>query len=122
MEQSYFKYWGKARKSEEQGGADYHLLPYHCLDVAAVAAVWLEESTTLLTQIASHLNIEEERAKRIVLFFILLHDLGKFDSRFQNFCEDIRLILQGDAWGLDPDPTYYSHGSCGYKQFCECFL
>ncbi len=121
MEHSYFKYWGKAKKNEEQGGADYHLLPYHCLDVAAVADVWLEESTTLLTQIASHLDIEKEPAKKIVLFFILLHDLGKFDSRFQNFCEDIRLTLQGDAWGVDPDSTYYSHGSCGYKQFCEMY-
>ncbi len=30
----YFKYWGKAEKD----GAGYHLLPYHCLDVAAVGA------------------------------------------------------------------------------------
>jgi CRISPR-associated endonuclease/helicase Cas3 len=32
----YFKYWGKARKRENGDGYDYHLLPYHCLDVAAV--------------------------------------------------------------------------------------
>jgi CRISPR-associated endonuclease/helicase Cas3 len=31
-----FKYWGKARKKEDGTGYDYHLLPYHCLDVAAV--------------------------------------------------------------------------------------
>lgn len=29
---SYFRYWGKAEKD----GTAYHLLPYHCLDVAAV--------------------------------------------------------------------------------------
>ena len=34
--QSYFKYWGKARKAESEDTA-YHLLVYHCLDVAAVA-------------------------------------------------------------------------------------
>lgn len=34
----YYKYWGKARKRED-GGYDYHLLPYHCLDVAAVGRV-----------------------------------------------------------------------------------
>jgi len=28
---SYFRYWGKAEKD----GVGYHLLPYHCLDVAA---------------------------------------------------------------------------------------
>ncbi|WP_220496077.1 HD domain-containing protein [Pseudoalteromonas sp. SG41-5] len=47
---SYFKYWGKAKKDPLQSGADYHLLPYHCLDVAAVADIWLTESRTLLKQ------------------------------------------------------------------------
>ncbi len=28
---SYYRYWGKAEKD----GPGYHLLPYHCLDVAA---------------------------------------------------------------------------------------
>jgi hypothetical protein len=36
----YFKYWGKSRKREDGTGYDYHLLPYHCLDVAAVG--WLQ--------------------------------------------------------------------------------
>jgi CRISPR-associated endonuclease/helicase Cas3 len=29
--ESYFRYWGKAKKGDR-----FHLLPYHCLDVAAV--------------------------------------------------------------------------------------
>ena len=29
----YYQYWGKASKEDNS----YHLLPYHCLDVAAVA-------------------------------------------------------------------------------------
>jgi CRISPR-associated endonuclease/helicase Cas3 len=33
MTDTYFKYWGKAEKD----GDGYHLLPYHCLDLAAVA-------------------------------------------------------------------------------------
>ncbi len=34
----YYRYWGKARPdAENAGGPAYHLLPYHCLDVAAVA-------------------------------------------------------------------------------------
>ncbi len=32
---SCYRYWGKAEKD----GEGYHLLPYHCLDVAAVG--WL---------------------------------------------------------------------------------
>lgn len=31
---SYFRYWGKASKKADQDGFDYHLLPFHCLDVA----------------------------------------------------------------------------------------
>jgi len=118
----YFKYWGKAAKNEDGSNSNaYHLLPYHCLDVAAVADVWLDESATLLSQISQHLNTTPKHAKNIVLFFILLHDLGKFDARFQHFREDIRVKLQGDEWEVDEDETYYSHGSCGYKQFCEMY-
>ena len=118
---AYMRYWGKAKKNPEQEGADYHLLPYHCLDVAAVADVWLRASPTLLQQISRQLGVEPEEARRIILFFVLLHDLGKFDARFQNFREDIRQELQGNDWEVEPDPAYYSHGSCGYKQFCEEF-
>jgi CRISPR-associated endonuclease/helicase Cas3 len=35
----YYKYWGKARKKEVGPGYEWHLLPYHCLDVAAVGRV-----------------------------------------------------------------------------------
>ncbi|SHG42318.1 CRISPR-associated endonuclease/helicase Cas3 [Marisediminitalea aggregata] len=117
----YFKYWGKAKKDSEQPGADYHLLPYHCLDVAAVADKWLELSPVLLKRFALYLNVEPDLARRIVLFFVLLHDLGKFDGRFQHFREDIRQELQGDEWWIEEDLSYYSHGSSGFKQFCEKF-
>jgi hypothetical protein len=33
--QSYYRYWGKARTDDETG-QEYHLLPYHCLDVEGV--------------------------------------------------------------------------------------
>lgn len=117
----YFKYWGKAKRDSEQQGADYHLLPYHCLDVAAVADKWLELSPVLLKRFALYSNVEPDLARRIVLFFVLLHDLGKFDGRFQHFREDIRQELQGDEWWIEEDLSYYSHGSSGFKQFCEKF-
>jgi len=41
LQRSYWRYWGKAQK-ESGLGPEYHLLPYHCLDVAAVGGiVWL---------------------------------------------------------------------------------
>jgi CRISPR-associated endonuclease/helicase Cas3 len=44
---SYFQYWGKARPGDDSLGA-YHLLPYHCLDVAAVGVSYLRQSPVLL--------------------------------------------------------------------------
>jgi hypothetical protein len=42
----YYKYWGKAKKPESGKDEDpsYHLLVYHCLDVAAVGKVWLKKN------------------------------------------------------------------------------
>lgn len=114
----YMRYWGKAKKYPDLEGADYHLLPYHCLDVAAVADVWLNKSPTLINQISNQIEKEPDFTRRILLFFTLLHDLGKFDARFQHFREDIRLKLQGDEWEVERDLIDYSHGSSGYKQFC----
>ena len=98
----YYMYWGKARHD------GYHLLVYHCLDVAAVADVWLSESNTLLSQISKQLNTTPEKAKNVVLFFILLHELGKFDATLSDFREDIRVILQGCEWEVVADEVYYS--------------
>lgn len=35
MVASYYQYWGKA-KPEPEAEPAYHLLPYHCLDVASL--------------------------------------------------------------------------------------
>lgn len=91
MRESYFKYWGKAEKD----GSGYHLLPYHCLDVAAVGAVWWEEDRALRDIFFRACNSEEHVLKAYLLFFIALHDLGKFDVRFQ-------LKVKGLALSLNP--------------------
>jgi CRISPR-associated endonuclease/helicase Cas3 len=81
----YFRYWGKARKDGEEGAA-YHLLPYHCLDVAAVASAWWDASTAIRRTFLASFNDSESNQIRLrawVMFFLALHDLGKFDLRFQ---------------------------------------
>ncbi|WP_157134487.1 CRISPR-associated helicase/endonuclease Cas3 [Photobacterium profundum] len=112
---TYFKYWGKVEKDSEQADIGYHLLPYHCLDVAAVADKWLTRSNVLLKQISAHIGKTEQEARSIVLFFVLLHDFGKFDARFQNFVESIRIKLQGNEYEVESEA--YSHGSFGYLHF-----
>ncbi|GAD89983.1 putative CRISPR-associated protein [Vibrio halioticoli NBRC 102217] len=113
-----FSYWGKAQKCSD-GHHKFHLLVYHCLDVVAVADVWLKHSNILLNQFSQHVNQPPEKARKIVLFFVLLHDFGKFDCRFQGFIESIRIQLQGDEFEVEPER--YSHGSFGYHYFRQLY-
>ncbi len=116
------KYWGKAKYSKETDDYDYHLLPFHCMDVVAVADIWLKQSKILLKQISRQINKTPEESKAIVLFFIALHDFGKFDARFQSFVPEIRIKLQGDEFEVEPDPIHYSHGPYGYYYFSNEFI
>jgi len=81
----YYWYWGKAQKSPrgEEGVPDYHLLPYHCLDVAAVADAWWQQSLTIRQRFTGIAGLNEQQTRAWILFFIALHDYGKFDLRFQ---------------------------------------
>ncbi|SDX92327.1 CRISPR-associated helicase/endonuclease Cas3 [Nitrosomonas sp. Nm33] len=88
MEQSgntIFNYWGKADPNypDEQ---KWHPLPYHCLDVASVAAAWWDTDPTIQRTFLAAFGctqIQQNKLRAWILFFIALHDLGKFDLRFQ---------------------------------------
>jgi len=75
----YFKYWGKASKENNS----YHLLPYHCLDVVAVARKWWEYSPSIRNSFIKSTDLPEQQTRAWVLFFMALHDFGKLDMRFQ---------------------------------------
>ncbi|MGC9910207.1 HD domain-containing protein, partial [Escherichia coli] len=75
-------YWGKSSKSLTKGN-DIHLLIYHCLDVAAVADCWWDQSVVLQNTFCRNEMLSKQRVKAWLLFFIALHDIGKFDIRFQ---------------------------------------
>ena len=112
---------GKESWSDKQDNyAAYHLLPYHCLDVAAVAKCWWEASPSLRKQFSQTMQLEnEQQAKAWVLFFVALHDLGKLDIRFQMKAEKIAIQLQPDIPQNIKPPvrTDYSHGEAGYAWF-----
>ncbi|MGO4893178.1 CRISPR-associated helicase Cas3' [Flavobacterium sp. W21_SRS_FM6] len=80
---SYFKYWGKAKKDPTNGGADYHLLVYHCLDVAAVGMLLLAPEKKLTRDLADFLSVSPKQLQNLFCFMLVLHDLGKFASAFQ---------------------------------------
>ncbi len=83
MEHSYFKYWGKAKKDPDIDGDGYHLLPYHCLDVAAVGELLLGVEKPLTKDISEFLEITPQKLQSLFVCFLALHDLGKFASAFQ---------------------------------------
>lgn len=90
----YFLYWGKAKKDESES-ADYHLLPYHCLDVAAVGSILLRHDQLLLSKFTDALQLPEEIVHDLILWFLAMHDVGKFSIRFQHLKPKILLKLQG---------------------------
>jgi len=60
---AYYRYWGKASKQATEGetsAKQYHLLPYHCLDVAAVGWLLLDPSKSLCKKISKQLDVEPQ--------------------------------------------------------------
>jgi CRISPR-associated endonuclease/helicase Cas3 len=90
-----YKYWGKANNSENQSLASYHLLVYHCLDVAAVGYVLLQKDKYLLKQFSKITGLSDEVSTDLITFYLSIHDIGKFSDRFQNLRPDIFKNLRG---------------------------
>lgn len=89
---AYHRYAGKALPG--QPGDSCHLLAWHSLDVAAVGWQLLAPERPLTRQLAAQLGIEPEALRRLLVFLLGLHDLGKFSRAFQ---EVLKLSLGGMA-------------------------
>ncbi len=106
----YYAYWGKA--DEAVGG--YHLAAFHCLDVAAVAEVWLVRSGVLRRKFAQLLGMDESLIVSLVALLVALHDFGKFDVRFQLKAPDAAAALDPMRRGCTHGR--YDHGWGGYDE------
>lgn len=119
----YFRYWGKARTDQESSDINYHLLPYHSLDVAAVASAWWDSSRSLRHHFSSARgSLSEPQLKAWILFFISLHDYGKLDIRFQCKVPGVWKRLQvGLTEGVEIPSVHqckqYDHGLSGLFWF-----
>ncbi len=85
---SYYRHWGKAVEG------DYHLLPYHSLDVAAVGQCLLDTHSGLRKRLAALLGIDQADFSRWAVYMLSLHDIGKFSVSFQNLRPDLLDQLQ----------------------------
>lgn len=87
FDKTFYRYWGKAGKPEE--GLTWHLLPYHCLDVAAVGWQLLDPQRPLCQRLAGQLKVDQVWLQHWFCFCLMLHDLGKFARAFQNLVPDM---------------------------------
>lgn len=95
-------YWGKARPAiASPSSPQWHLLPHHCLDVAAVGVEALQRLPTVRHRFATALQLSETQVTAWVGFWLALHDLGKFSEAFQSQCPDVFEHLRQRA----PDPA-----------------
>lgn len=89
-----YLYWGKA-KPALANSTSWHLLPYHCLDVAAAGIAYLQKASPLRDMLCARLNMTAPQLLNWVGFWLALHDLGKFSTAFQGQRNDILQGLQG---------------------------
>ncbi|WP_028241747.1 CRISPR-associated helicase/endonuclease Cas3 [Stutzerimonas azotifigens] len=93
----YFAYWGKA-SPESDSSARYHLLAFHSLDVAACGQALLALPQFSLRPLAQALDWPLPVVERLFVFFLALHDLGKFARAFQGLVPDLSPdLVRNDA-------------------------
>lgn len=112
---SYHRYAGKALPG--QPGDACHLLAWHSLDVAAVGWQLLAPERPLTQQLAVRLGIESESLRRLLVFLLGLHDLGKFSRAFQ---EVLKLTHDGMAKPLGK-PYLERHDRLGVLLWDHCW-
>ncbi|MEE4377219.1 MAG: CRISPR-associated helicase/endonuclease Cas3 [Candidatus Competibacteraceae bacterium] len=83
--EAYFRYWGKAAL-DYPGEPKWHPLVYHALDVTAVAVAWWDGDDAVRATFRTAFRdgqLTQSQLRAWILFFIALHDIGKFDVCFQ---------------------------------------
>lgn len=106
----YMRYWGKAKKVDLSEGDDYHLLAYHCLDVAACGHQMVIDNRFHSADILAEIGFSRTDGAYWFAYFLALHDIGKFARGFQQLYPHNNPALVSDA-GRIYRPR---HDSLGY--------
>ncbi|PIJ49773.1 CRISPR-associated helicase/endonuclease Cas3 [Erwinia sp. OLTSP20] len=107
-----YRYWGKAATGDNGAAIRCHLLVWHSLDVAAVAACWWDRAPALRQLLCAGNPPAAYRAW--LLFFVALHDFGKWDIRFQAKCWPAWRALNPDESSKTPPWNgQWDHGAGG---------
>lgn len=112
-----FRYWGKAKPAID--GPCCHLLPFHCLDVAAVGWQLLSPERPLSQWLAVKLDLPIESLRELLVFLLGLHDLGKFSRAFQGLAD---LPLKSMVPSLSGFAYTQRHDGLGALLWEECWI
>ena len=110
---TYYRYWGKADRDDP---TNYHLLPYHCLDVAACAKALLLKRSDLLEKMARLSGFSENHIIKWLAFLYAIHDIGKFSEGFQSQLPVLQKVLQNRTSKV---PQTVRHDTVGYELLRE---
>lgn len=110
MRQTLEQYWAKA--DPVVGG--HHPVLLHSLDVAACAAVLLQENSALLDRVVRSTGLPAGAVVPTVAAIVALHDIGKLDTRFQRKAPTVADRLRPHTVGLPA--VAYDHGTEGFRQ------
>jgi len=119
----YLKYWGKAGFLFDKYSC--HLLPYHCLDVAAVGRFLLDPEKPLCRHLAARLKVCPDWLQNFFVFCLCLHDIGKFARAFQGLQPKLHEVypnlIKPDS-RMSYDSKRARHDSLGYRLLMDCSI
>ncbi|WP_051208379.1 CRISPR-associated helicase/endonuclease Cas3 [Saccharospirillum impatiens] len=108
----YNLYIGKAQQPEAT--VNVHLLPFHLMDVAAVGYQVLKAKPQLACDLADLLDLTIEEVEALLVFGLLMHDLGKMTASFQSLFEEAGYTLVELPPGASYDGKNGRHDQMGY--------
>jgi len=97
---SYYKHWGKS-KNLDNGTFNYHFLVYHCLDAVAVGRILIDDHIKRKSIVSQFSKDEVILIRSLFLFFLALHDIGKFSITFQNLNPVLLQLLQKNVINMN---------------------
>lgn len=109
----YYAYWAKSGDTNDE----YHLLPYHLLDVAACMARLVERIDGASTHLGALLGIESGVVD-VLVWLAGMHDVGKFANSFQSLAPAIQQALNGTTNGV---PYNERHDALGKYLLSDTF-
>ncbi|MEA1064177.1 CRISPR-associated helicase Cas3' [Erwinia sp. HR93] len=83
--QDFLSYWGKTNRSGRPGNDPYHLLAWHCLDVAACALIIVKRNQFGIKDVLAACGLTGKNAENWIAWLFACHDIGKFARGFQRF-------------------------------------